>query len=93
MSTYLVPCNYIVTDEEEVHEDCVTDPEEQFKYLSTTFRLEVLHNSERLVMESYGEEKIVRQSQILQQYFNPREPEWFQVHVQMFELEDETEVV
>ena len=93
MSVYLVPCNYIVADEAEIHEGCVRDSEEQFKYLSTTFRLEVLHNRERLVMESYGEEKIVRQSQILQQYFNPRKPEWFQVHVQMFELEDETEVV
>ena len=61
--------------------------------MSNTFRFEVLHNRERLVMESYGEEKIVRRSQILQQYFNPREPEWFQVHVQTFELEDETEVV
>ena len=43
------PCNFVkeyeVDDDSRIPHDCISDPEEQFKYLGSAFYLNILHNT------------------------------------------------
>ena len=50
----MTPCNYVHREAGDIGDfvpsECITDPEEQFKYLSTSIQMLVLHNSEKIEM-------------------------------------------
>lgn len=78
----MAPCNYRHKEISEeglpVREDCITDPEEQFKYLGSSINLRLLYNEEVLDTQKFDDSKHVLQSQMMQAQFNPREPTFYQ---------------
>ena len=67
----MVPCNYlhneIAQKEEAFGGECITDPEQQFEYLSTSISLLVLHNNERLQNDKFDTGYLIKESMITQQ--------------------------
>ena len=49
---------------EEVSNDCITDREKQFEYMTTSISLILLYNNGRFDPTKYGEDKIVKESLI-----------------------------
>jgi hypothetical protein len=65
----IVPCNHIHDEfdkdtTETVPDNCNTDLEQQFDYLTSSISLMLLHNNERFDAAKFGDDKIVRESLI-----------------------------
>ena len=58
----LNPCNHLGDKEATIDPECITDPEKQYEYLGVTSSFEILYNSERIDLDKYGEESIVKSS-------------------------------
>ena len=90
----MTPCNYIhdyISDVgDTISQECEYDPVKQFEYLSTV-RIVVLHNSERLNPEKFGEDSIVRESKMISKQIDPYTPNYHSIYVRLNELEDETQ--
>ena len=77
----LVPCNFIYDKLIEdptatVPEYCNNNSTEQFEYLTSSISLMLLYNNERFDATKFGDDKIVRESLIKQQQFDPKLPSW-----------------
>ena len=94
LEAVITPCNYIHQQMGDIGDvvapECISDPEKQFEYLSTSIQMVILHNVERLDLLKFGNDKIVKESIIKDLQFDPRIPTWVEIAVQQEELEDET---
>ena len=76
----MVPCNYLHNEvsqtQDTVDPECITDPELQFEYLTTSLNMVLFYNTARMHVEKYGNDKIVRESVIQMMQYNPRTPTW-----------------
>ena len=81
----MTPCNYVHTEAGDigdfVSEECITDPEKQFEYLSSSIQLVVLYNRERLDLLKFGDATVVRESVIEDMQLNPRTPVWIPIDI------------
>ena len=91
----MTPCNFL--DETEwgtpISDECITDPEQQFEYLSTSMQMRLLYNEEHFNPTEYGDEKKIRQSNMSVMQFNPRTPSYVYLNFQKQEVEDETDLI
>ena len=62
----IAPCSYVHKEHSEaglpVDTACITDIEEQFKYLTSSIAMKVLHNSQRLDPKAFRDGKIIEES-------------------------------
>ena len=72
---------------------CVSDPEKQFEYLSSSLQMRVLYNEQRFDPTKYGDEKIIKESAMNRMQFNPRSPSQVYLNLMMREIEDETDLL
>ena len=98
LEAILAPCNYLHKEIDpkgvySIGEECNTDPEEQFKYLSSSLEMRILYNRERFDPVEYGGDKIIRESALSTQQFNPRDPSYMFHNIQIQETEDETDFI
>ena len=93
----MTPCSYIhqyVQDNgDTVKKECNVDKDEQFKYLTQSLNMLILHNSERLDNQKYGDEKIVKESKIDSMQFDPRDPSYIAFNIKLNEIHDNTQLV
>ena len=93
----MAPCNYLhkVVDPEglEVNEKCISDPEAQFEYLSSSLQMRILYNGERFDPTKYGEDRIIKESSMTTMQFNPRTPSYVNLKLMMQEVEDEIDLI
>ena len=52
-----------------------------------------LHNDERLNAQGFGDDSIIKESKITSKQFDVRNPNWFELNIEMNELEDETSIL
>ena len=95
----MAPCNYLHKEIDEkglsVHEECINDPEEQFKYLSSSINMRLLHNIQHFHVEEFSDERHIfkNESKIINTQFNPRNPSFFQFFIETKQLEDEIDLI
>ena len=94
----VTPCNAKHTNGDKqgtftVDKECDPDPQEQLKYTSTAATIQVLVNQKRFDPQKYGNERIIEESVILENWMNPEIPQWFFSNLQLQEVEDETEFI
>ena len=79
----MTPCNYVHRQAgdygDTVTDECIADAEQQFEYLSTSIEAVALFNHQKLDLQKFGSETIVKESTFVSMQLDPRRPSWFEL--------------